>query len=191
VVVATVAHLIPQKGVDHLLRALAQMRRRARLQVIGDGPEASRLSALAAELGIGDRVQLLGLRDDVAEVLQAADVFVHPAIWGEAFGLTIAEAMATGLPVVASRVGGIPELVTHGETGLLVPPGDAGALAGALDRLAADGEERARLGANARQRVLERFDLRTSVRAHLALCEEAAASGWAARRALSWRPRPS
>jgi glycosyltransferase involved in cell wall biosynthesis len=181
VLIATVAHLIPQKGVDHLLRALAQMRQRVRLQVIGDGPEAPRLGALAAELGIGERVQLLGLRDDVAEVLQAADVFVHPAIWSEAFGLTIAEAMAAGLPVVASRVGGIPELVTHGETGLLVPPGDAGALAGALDLLAADGQERARLGANARRRVLERFDLQTSVRAHLGLCEEAAASGWAAR----------
>jgi glycosyltransferase involved in cell wall biosynthesis len=159
--------------------------------VIGDGPETPRLGALAAELGIGERVQLLGLRDDVAEVLQAADVFVHPAVWGEAFGLTIAEAMAAGLPVVASRVGGIPELVTHGETGLLVPPGDAGALAGALNLLAADAQERARLGANARRRVLERFDLQTSVRAHLGLCEEAAASGRAARRAVSWRPRPS
>jgi len=174
--IASVAHLVPLKGIDVLLRALALVRRGdVGLTVVGDGPEYERLSALARSLGVGSRVRFLGLRDDTHVLLAAADLFCHPTL-AEAFGLVIAEAMASGLPVVASRVGGIPEVVSEGETGLLVPPGDAGALAGAIDRLVDSPRLRRRLGAAARKRAVERFDVRTCAAAHLDWCEQVAGS---------------
>jgi L-malate glycosyltransferase len=173
----TVAHLIPEKGVDVLLRALALMRdKQVELRVVGDGPEASRLARLAESLGLGSRVEFLGLRNDVEQLLAQADVFVHPAVWQEAFGMTIAEAMTCGRPVVASRVGAVPELIEHERSGLLFPAGSAQALAQALDRLAEDAELCERLGQQARARAESLFELHTSVRHHLDWFEELARS---------------
>lgn len=173
--ILVVAHLIREKGVDVLLRGFAKLEdARARLVIAGDGPEQEALRALAGELGVAARIEFTGLRDDVQRCLEQADVFVHPAIWAEAFGWTIAEAMASGCPVVASRTGGIPELIEDGESGLLVEPGDPGALAAALNRLLASPELRHRLAAGARRRAEERFDLRSCAAQHVDWCERAA-----------------
>ncbi len=163
-----VAYLIPEKGVEYLVRAFAQMRdRTSRLTIVGDGPQASMLGELAVRSNVGDRVSFLGLRDDVEDLIDQSDIFVHPAIWAEAFGFTIAEAIASERAVIASRVGGIPELIEHGRSGILVEPGDVSALTAALDRLTEDASFRLELGQNARRRAVDKFDLKRSVRGHL------------------------
>jgi glycosyltransferase involved in cell wall biosynthesis len=169
-----VAHLVPHKGIDVLLRAFARVPAPVRLRVVGDGPHLAALDALGRALGVSPRVELLGLRDDVPEILRGADACVHPTL-AEGFGNAVAEAMASGLPVIATRAGGIPELVEAGISGLLVPPGDEDALAAAMARVAADPELRARLGEHARRRVLARFTVEASVAGHLDWCEERAA----------------
>ncbi len=170
-----VSSLIPEKGISTLLRALARMRSPdARLWIAGEGPEGARLAAQAQELGIEARTSFLGLRDDVPQLLQNSHVFVHPALWQEAFGLVIAEAMAAARPVVASAVGGIPELVKDGHTGVLVPPGDVKGLARALDTLVSDADLRRRLGSAGRIEAEARFRLGSCVQAHLSWCEEIA-----------------
>jgi glycosyltransferase involved in cell wall biosynthesis len=145
-IVACVARLEPQKGVDVAVRALEGVD--ATLVVLGEGAERARLEALAAELGV--RLLLPGRLPDVAAVLRRARVLVHPARW-EGFGLGVLEAMLCSLPVVATNVSSLPELVAEGETGYLVPPDDPVALRDALRRALADprdlglrGYERAR-----------------------------------------------
>lgn len=127
---------------------------RPRYVFCGDGSERAALTAAAALLG--DRVVFAGFRPDVAACLAAADVVAMPSLH-EGLGVAALEAMAAARPVVASRVGGLAEVVVEGETGLLVPPGDAAALAGALRVLAADPALRARLGQGGRARVLARY----------------------------------
>lgn len=152
--VGVVGRLDPIKDHPTLFRAFAQLRAAdpgARLLVVGDGPERARLEAAG-----GEGVLFLGDRRDVPELLRVLDVFVLPSR-NEGISNTILEAMATGLPVVATRVGGNPELVEDGLTGALVPPGDVNALAAALGRYR-DGPEGARThGEAGRARVLERF----------------------------------
>jgi glycosyltransferase involved in cell wall biosynthesis len=152
--------------VVHLVEALAQLPRAsgARLVVIGDGPEASRIRARALELGIGDRVQLRGRLPDEAlrAAYASADVFVLPAIVDargdtEGLGVVLLEAMNFGVPVVASAVGGIIDIVIDGETGLLVPSADSGQLAAALQRLWSDPEFASRLGAEGQRFVADKF----------------------------------
>jgi glycosyltransferase involved in cell wall biosynthesis len=166
------ANLVPGKGLRHLVRAFAKLDPSTQLIIAGDGPEEGPLRELAKELGVQSRVSLLGLRDDVDELLRRADIFVHPAIWPEAFGLTLAEAMASECAVVASRIGGISEVVEDGVSGILVPPGDEAALREALERLIKDPRYRRTLGVNGRRRVLENFSVHTSVKKHLDWCEE-------------------
>jgi L-malate glycosyltransferase len=176
--VVVVAHLIPEKGVDVLLKAFAAIEdREARLVVVGDGPELEALRGLAGRLGISHRTEFAGLRDDVQIPLQSADVFVHPAIWAEAFGWTIAEAMACGCAVIASRSGGIPELVENGESGLLVEPGSVEELTTALNRLLSSQGLRERLAQAARRRVEERFSLARSAALHVSWWENAVRAG--------------
>jgi glycosyltransferase involved in cell wall biosynthesis len=171
--IVTTAHLIPEKGIDYLLQAFALIGRRdARLTIAGDGPEARSLISLAAALGLGEQVDFVGLSNDIPRLLREADVYVHPTL-SEAFGLAVAEAMACGLPVIASRVGGIPELIEDGVSGLLVEPRDTRAIARAIDSLLSAPELRERLGRAARAKVIERFDVRTCAREHLIWCEEA------------------
>ena len=114
--------------------------------VAGDGPERARLDALVAELGLGDRVRFLGAqpRDAVLELLAAADAEVLSSGW-ENFPHALIEGLAVGTPVIATGVGGVREIVTDGENGLLVPPGDPGAFAAAIRRFFADGALRDRL----------------------------------------------
>jgi glycosyltransferase involved in cell wall biosynthesis len=139
--------------------------------LVGDGPDRPMLEAEVRRLGLRDRVRLAGERHDVAELLAAADVFVLSSL-SEGLPVSVLEAMAAGLPVVASRVGGVPELVAEGETGLLVAPSDAHDLAGALGRLIGDRELRRRLGAAGRVRAETQFDPDSFRRAHVDLYAE-------------------
>jgi glycosyltransferase involved in cell wall biosynthesis len=150
------ARLEPEKGVDVFIRGVAAARRSEpgiRGLVAGDGPERGRLERLAA----GSGVELLGVRDDVPHLMAAADA-VALTSEAEAFPMSVLEAMASARPVVATDVGGTAEAVLHGETGLVVPPGDADAVARAMLELAADRERSRRMGAAGRARQRELFD---------------------------------
>lgn len=149
-----VGRLHRQKGVDTLVRAVPLLPPGCPVTLAGDGPERGALRRLAAELGVADRVRVTGFlpHREVPRLLAAAQVAVLPSRYEE-LGTALVEAMAAGRPVVASRVGGIPELVRDGVDGLLVPPEDPVALAAAISRLLADPVLAAELGANGRARV--------------------------------------
>jgi len=171
-VVATLGRLVPWKGQDLLLRALARLIDRwpSLVGLIVGGEEIyapeypAQLRALARELGIEGYVRFLGHRPDVPRVLAAADVIAHTPVEPEPFGRVVIEAMAARRPVVAADIGALPELVTDGREGLLVPPGDVPRLADALAALLADGEMRRRMGAAGRDRVLRAFTVERYVR---------------------------
>lgn len=174
--VAVVAALERRKGHDVLLHALAVLRARGvpvRCLVCGDGSERAALERLASSLGLGDAVRFLGEQRQVADVLAAADVFVLPSRW-EGLGVAILEAMAMALPVVASAVGGIPEAVVDGVTGVLVPPEHPAALADALAALVADPARARALGERGRARVLERFTIERMAESYERLYEDLA-----------------
>lgn len=139
-IVGTVGNFTPKKDQATLLRAFARFRGQypdARLVVIGTGPLEGQLRALADELGIGHAVLFTGIRDDVPDLLPAFDLFVLSSLH-EGLSIALVEALAAGLPIVATRVGGIPEVITHERCGLLVAPADEQALGGAMGRLASD-----------------------------------------------------
>ncbi len=154
------ARLRPEKALDTLLRAFALVRAthpRAHLALAGDGSERALLERLAAELKLGPgAVTFLGFRQDVPEFLSALDAYVLPSR-DEGLGTAILEALAVGLPVVATRVGGIPESVLHERTGLLVPPDDPDALAGAMRRIMDEPALRESLPAGAREHIRANF----------------------------------
>ena len=153
-------------GQDDLLRAVAALRGDlpgVHLLIIGDGALRPSLTALAAELGLSDVVHFTGVRADVAWLLGAADVFALPSRF-EALPIAVLEAMALARPVVATRVGGVPEAVLAEQTGLLVPPGAVEALRAALARVLGDPALAARLGAAGRDRLLAHFTLDQMVR---------------------------
>ena len=155
VIVGAAARLVPAKGLIHLIRAAAELVRHQpelRFEIAGDGPERDALKCEIDRLGLEGRVELLGWRDDIAAQFQRWSVYVQPSL-AEGLGLALLEAMAAGLPVVASAVGGMTELVTHESDGLLVPPADPSALAAALARLVDDLGLRARLGLVARASI--------------------------------------
>jgi glycosyltransferase involved in cell wall biosynthesis len=154
-VVLTCARLDEQKGHQILLAAAAEVPE-AVFVLAGEGPERAALEEKAAELGISDRVRFLGHRTDISELLAACDVFALPSFY-EGSSLAVLEAMAARRPVVSSAIGGTDELVDDGETGLLVPPGDAGALGVALRSLLADASLRDSLASRARERVERDF----------------------------------
>ncbi len=161
VVMGAVARLSREKGLHYLLEAFAFVVDRytgARLVLAGEGPERRRLQRLAARLGLGERVQFLGEvpHEQVPQVLQGLDVFVMPSTY-EGFGVAALEAEAVEVPVVASSIHGIPDVVVDGETGLLVPPRNRQALAEALLRLAGDADLRRRLGRAGRAFVAEHY----------------------------------
>lgn len=175
--ILTTASLIPEKGVDHLIRGFAAVADMgARLTVVGEGPEAAALRKLANALGVNGVTEFLGMRDDVDALMREAHVFVHPAVWAEAFGLTVAEAMASGCAVVASRVGAIPELIEDGSSGILVPPADDESIAAALRALIQDAALRNRLAQEARRRATELFGIVRCASEHLDACEAVARS---------------
>jgi L-malate glycosyltransferase len=183
-VVVTAGRLDPVKDLPALIDALAIVRRgqsAARLVIIGDGPERARLEQQAATLGLTSAVSFAGYRGDVRQLLAAADVYANSSIH-EGISLTILEAMAAGLPVVATRVGGTPEVVLDPETGVLVPVRSPAALAAALDNLLHTPGRRRAMGDAARVRVINHFSIDTMVTRYL----EAYHSSL--RRSISWIP---
>lgn len=170
-VVLTCARLDVQKGHQVLLEAAARLPD-ARFAIAGDGPERAALEAQAAALGIGDRVVFLGDRDDVPALLRACDAFALPSLY-EGSSLAVLEAMAAGRAVVSSAIGGTDELIVNGESGVLVPPGDAPSLADALRRVLADHALRTRLGTRARVRAASAFSAAAATRAVTQVYEEA------------------
>jgi glycosyltransferase involved in cell wall biosynthesis len=146
------------KDFTTLLDALTLVAAPCRVRLAGDGPALTAVASALARNGLSHRVELLGARADVPNLLARSEVFVLSSR-SEGFPVSVLEAMAAGLPVVATDVGGVREAVEDGETGFLVPAADSEALAGALDRLLVDGELRRRLGAAGRARALSRFDV--------------------------------
>lgn len=162
--VGTVARLAPQKGLADFLSAAAMLCPNASTSfvVAGDGPLRESLESKAHTLGLSGRVFFLGHLADVPSLLRALDIFVLPSLT-EGFPLSLLEAMAAGLPVVATRVGGIPEIVNHGATGLLVPSGSPKDLAGAILELLANHDLAAAMGQAGRHRAAHSFSLDTMV----------------------------
>jgi glycosyltransferase involved in cell wall biosynthesis len=151
-IVGFVGWLLPIKGPMHLLKAMAQVWRehpRATLVFVGKGDLDVDLRAVALELEAEDRVKFLGWRDDIEEIMQIFDLLVLPSL-NEGMGRVVVEAMAAGKPVVASSVGGIPDLVKHQQTGILVPPADEDALAGAIARLVENPDQAKKMGSMGR-----------------------------------------
>jgi glycosyltransferase involved in cell wall biosynthesis len=136
--------------------------------IAGEGPDRRRLEREISALGLEDSVRLVGERSDVSRLLANGDVFVLSSR-SEGLPMSVLEAMATGLPVVASRVGGVPELLDDGEEGILVRPGQVGYLAAARAHLIAEPATRRRLGDAARARAEAYFDLEPFRQAHLEL----------------------
>ncbi len=159
--IGTVGHLNRQKGHAVLIEAMAGVLERepaARLLIAGRGPLRKRLEALAVACGVAGKVTFAGLVGDVPRLLKAFDAFAFPSLW-EGFGIALTEAMAAGLPTVASGTGGIMEIIQDGVSGLLVPPGDAGELVAALVRVLQRPELARDLAQRGLARVRETFSL--------------------------------
>ncbi len=163
VVVGSVGRLVTVKNFPLLLRAVSSLSTdRIVVVLIGDGPERPALEAIARELGIAARVRFLGHREDVAELLPAMDIFVLPSV-SEGISNTLLEAMAAGVAVVASNVGGNPEVVRDRVDGLLFESGDEAGLRDKLQKMFADAVLRASLGRAARERMLSEFSMEAMI----------------------------
>lgn len=157
--VGMAGRIAPEKGAMTFLEAAAKTPA-AHAVFIGDGPQADEVRARARALGMTDRVTFAGFRSDPNNAINALDTLVLASTWAEPCAAVVQQAMALGKPVVGTAIGGTPEMVADRETGLLVPPGDAHALAGALSALAADPGKRAAFGAAGRARAEAYFTLR-------------------------------
>lgn len=165
------SRLEAQKDVPTLLAAMAMLAARRpdlHLVIAGQGSLQDDLRARAAALGISARVSFVGVRLDMPDLLRAADLFVLSSIW-EGLPMVILEALAAGCPIVSTAVGGVPAAVVDGETGLLVPPSDPSALAGALERMVGDDALRRRVAAAGRALFAERFSAAAMARRYEAL----------------------
>jgi glycosyltransferase involved in cell wall biosynthesis len=174
VLVGILGRIDPLKGHEVLLDALARTTANVRLWVVGDvafDRYRDYRASLEARVPAG-RAEFLGWRDDLPEILAALDIVVQPSTGPEAFGRAAAEAQAAGKPVVATRLGGLAEVVDDGVTGVLVPPGDAGALAEAIEALANDTERRATMGAAGRERAQRLFTRAAHAHAIQAIYDE-------------------
>lgn len=173
--IVMVARFAPPKNHLSLLRALKAVLTKkpapVRIQMVGDGPMRRSVEEEALRLGLGDHVEFLGVRQDIAEILAQAHLFVLTSDW-EGLPISIIEGMRAGLPVIASRVGGISELVCEGKTGFLIPRGDEGILQDRLERLIWDGRLRAQLGYAGRRRFEESFTLDQMLEKTMAVYEE-------------------
>jgi glycosyltransferase involved in cell wall biosynthesis len=185
ILIGIVGRIARWKGQHVFLEAAALVRKRfpaARFQIIGSalfGEEAyeSELRASAKVLGIDHCVEFLGFRDDVQQLMQELDILVHASITGEPFGQVIIEAMIAGKPVVATRGGGVPEIVEDGVTGLLAPMGDAPAMADAICQLLADPARANQMGAAGRARALSHFTVELTARRFEAIVEKVLKKG--------------
>jgi glycosyltransferase involved in cell wall biosynthesis len=172
-VIAAAGQLIPRKGHSYLLQAVADLRHEhpgIRLIIFGDGYLGSQLRAQAATLGLGDRVQFAGFREDLDSFVSCFDIFAHPAL-AEGLGVAALKAAAAGVPVVGFAAGGLVEAVAHGETGLLVAPEDSDELRNAIAMLIDDEDLRGRLGRAGRDRMQNEFSIATMAAKHVALYE--------------------
>ena len=187
-VVVGLGRFVPVKGFDVLITALPTLAAAVPstcVLLVGDGPERVALEAQAGRLGVRDRLRFTGVTPDIAVCLAAADVLAAPSR-NEGMGRALVEGMALGLPVVGSEVGGIPAVIADGETGWLVPPGDAAALAEALVELGGDAALCAKLGAAAAARA-EAFSSRVAHAAMRAIYDELMFE----KRLLRWQPEPA
>ncbi|UGQ46212.1 glycosyltransferase [Massilia endophytica] len=171
--IGTVGRLDPVKDHATLVEAFALLRARVpehraelRLAIIGDGPCLASLRGLAAARGLANCCWMPGARDDIPSLLQQMSIFALPSL-AEGTPGAVLEAMASGLPIVATRVGGVPELIEHGASGLLVAPGRPAALAAALERYVLAPSYAARHGAAARERAVQRYSMQATVDAYL------------------------
>jgi len=181
-VIAQVARLDRLKDHATAIRAMGRVVRHcpsARLVIVGDGPLAGSIEGLVRDLELDSHVRLLGHRSDIPQLLEAADLALLTSI-SEGIPLALIEGMAAGLPVVATRVGGVPEVVEEGRTGLLAPAGNDEELSGLILRLAADPASRARLGRAGRERAFEAFSEDRMVASYDQLYRELAAAGGSA-----------
>jgi glycosyltransferase involved in cell wall biosynthesis len=173
-VVGSVCRLIEQKGVIYGIRGFAQIAAQipgVHYVIAGDGPLRDSLQAEVQALGISDRVHLLGWQSDAYAVLAALDVLLAPSLW-EGFGLVFLEAMALYVPIISTRISAIPEVVVDGSTGWLVPPRDAGAIAGALREALTHPDELRGRGEAGRRRLENQFTAETMVKRTLTLYRE-------------------
>lgn len=179
-VLASAARFVPQKGFAVMVRAMEKLQPavpRARLYLAGGGEEEESLRGLSRSLILGDRVVFLGVRDDTHRVFQAADAVLFASLASEGFPLVPLEAMALGVPVVASRIEPMGELLEDGATGLLFTPGDPDALAGVLAGLARDEARRTAIAEAGRRRVHEHFSAIAGARLLAACYREVASRG--------------
>ena len=172
----------PVKNVPRVIEVFAAVRaqRPCTLVMVGDGPERNPAERLARKLGVGEDVRFLGAQESMPELLAMADALLMPSE-SESFGLVALEAMSCGTPVVCSDRGGLPEVVTHGETGWLYDPGDVEGMATSLGRLFDDPDRAARMGEAAREVARERFCIRCVIDDYLAVYERVIAAGPARR----------
>lgn len=171
VLAGTVAQLIRRKGHRHLLAALPQvLTRHPKLQVLifGRGPLEAELRQAITDQGLADQVRLLGFRDDLPAVLGCLDLLVHPADM-EGLGVSLLQASAARVPIIATRAGGMPEAVRDGQNGLLIAPGDVAGLSAAMNRLLDDAPLRQRMGQAGRQLVLDEFSIDAMCEGNLAV----------------------
>jgi glycosyltransferase involved in cell wall biosynthesis len=170
-----VGRLHPEKGYEYLFAALPEIRRRIKRKVIllvaGQGPYEEEFRERVRSLGCEDMVRFLGFRRDAPDLMAAADLVVLPSV-AEAFGLVLTEALYLGTPVVATQIGGIPEIVDHGVDGVLVPSGDSHALAEAIVSLLTDPERRRAMAGAGREKVIRKFQFEAMVRAYERVYEE-------------------
>ena len=173
-----ISNFRPLKRTDDVVRIFARVRESmdARLVLVGDGPEYGRTRELVEKLELEEYVRYVGVVDDVTPILAAADVLLLPSET-ESFGLVALEAMASGVPVVASDVGGLPAVVEHGVSGFLAPVGDVEAMAGYCLKLLQDCSGPKTYGANARKRAVEKFDYRSIIPQYEGIYERLLGSG--------------
>ncbi len=166
VVVGAVSRLDPVKDHSTMLKAFARIvggGREHLFLIVGDGPERGRIEDLIGDLGIRDNVIMTGFNEDIPGMLAAMDIYMQPSI-AEGLSLTILEAAAAGVPVVSTRVGGTPEIITDGENGVLIEPGDVDALAGVLRRFLEDRKPFEEMAKKARRRIKEVFSIEEMTR---------------------------
>ncbi len=175
-VVGMAGRLVPSKGFDDVIAVASEVLARvpgARFAVLGDGPHRAALEALASKAGVAGALVFLGRRGDAERFYASIDIFVLPS-YNEGMPMTVLEAMAAGKPVIATRAGSIPDIVRHGETGLLYTPGDRASLAGSLSRLAGEPELARRMGARGQEVVAREHSAAAMAQRYLSAYEELA-----------------
>jgi glycosyltransferase involved in cell wall biosynthesis len=164
-IIIAVAELHPRKGLVYLLdaaRILAEKKKKFKIIIVGDGHQRKELENFIENVKLEPYVELLGKRSDIPYLLKASDVFVLPSMH-EAFGLVLLEAMMAELPVIATSRGGVPEIITHGESGILIEPRNSQAIANAIENLIDDPEMAKKISKAGQKRAREKFDLKRMV----------------------------